>query len=131
VANCHPRKQATKPQTASAAGHSNPRVRFRMRKSAKRASPPRPSFPPTPPPVAVEPVVVTTGPVRVLSKPDVLEKVGGVGWITLRSWIIAGGFPPARQLGPGHGRSHTGWLSHEVDAWLLNAPKRLPKGAKR
>jgi predicted DNA-binding transcriptional regulator AlpA len=87
-------------------------------------------FPPTRPPVPVEPVVVITGPIKVLDKAAVIEKVD-VSWITLRSYIIAGGFPPAREFGPGGGRSHIGWLSSEVDAWLLNSPRRLPKGTKR
>jgi predicted DNA-binding transcriptional regulator AlpA len=99
-----------------------------MRKPKRGTSPSR--FPQTPPPVPVEPVKVVSD-VRVLTKADVLEKVGGVCWITLRSWIKDGGFPPSRELGPGGGRSHTGWLSNEIDEWLLNSPRRLPKGAKR
>ena len=88
-------------------------------------------FPPTEPPVPVEPVAVATGPIQVLDKSAVMEKVGVSSWITIRSWIISNGFPPPRQLGPGNGRSLVGWLSNEVDAWLANRPQRLPKGAKR
>ena len=100
-----------------------------MQKPKRGTSPSR--FPKTRPPVPVEPVVVATGPIRVLDKAAVMEKVGVRSWITLRSWIIAGDFPPARELGPGNGRSLVGWLSSEVDAWLANRPLRLPKGARR
>jgi predicted DNA-binding transcriptional regulator AlpA len=74
--------------------------------------------------------VVIAGPVRVLSKADVMEKVRVRSYLTLRSWIISGGFPAARELGPGQGRSLVGWLSSEVDEWLANRPLRLPKGSK-
>jgi predicted DNA-binding transcriptional regulator AlpA len=101
-----------------------------MPKSPRGTSPSR-KFPKTRPPVPVEPVTVATGPVRVLSKTDVMEKLGIRSYLTLRSWVINNGFPAPRELGPGNGRSLVGWLSSEVDAWLANRPLRLPKGASR
>jgi predicted DNA-binding transcriptional regulator AlpA len=103
-----------------------------MRKSARWTdSSARPPFPKPQPPVPVASPVEVSGPVRVLSKKEVLERLGGISHVTLWSWIKAGAFPPARVLGPGQGhRSRMGWLSTEVEQWLLNAPRRIPKGTK-
>jgi predicted DNA-binding transcriptional regulator AlpA len=66
----------------------------------------------------------------VLSKADVMEKLGIRSYLTLRSWVINNGFPAPRELGSGNGRSLVGWLSSEVDAWLVNRPRRMPKGSE-
>jgi predicted DNA-binding transcriptional regulator AlpA len=93
----------------------------------KPASPSR-KFPEAQPPVPVEPVE-PTGPIRLLSKKEVLAIVG-VSGVTLWSWTKAGTFPAPRVIGPGTGHSRMGWLSTEVEAALLNAPRRYPKGAR-
>jgi predicted DNA-binding transcriptional regulator AlpA len=102
-----------------------------MKRSSKRRSKAhrhgRP-FPNTPPPVPVDAPDLVPGDVRFLSKQEVLAKVN-VSAQTLWSWIKQGRFPAARQYGDGRGRrSKIGWLSSEVDAWMLSAPRRIPKG---
>jgi predicted DNA-binding transcriptional regulator AlpA len=91
---------------------------------------PKKPFPKPPKPVPVPGPSAPTGPIKFLSKKQVLEKVG-VSHVTLREYIKLGLFPPPRVLGPGNGsRSKIGWIEFEVDTHINNLPKRLPKGFK-
>jgi predicted DNA-binding transcriptional regulator AlpA len=59
---------------------------------------------------------------RLLSKPEVLEKIG-VSYPCLWSWMRQGKFPRSREL---HGK--IAWLESEVDSWIANLPVRKLKG---
>jgi predicted DNA-binding transcriptional regulator AlpA len=86
-------------------------------------------FPAMPKAVPVAEPATLTGPVKLLSKKQVLE-IFGVSHVTLRDWIRRGIFPPPVVLGPdGGGRSTIAWIDSEVYAHIANAPRRLPTGA--
>jgi predicted DNA-binding transcriptional regulator AlpA len=74
-----------------------------------------------------------TAPIRILSKKQLLEtKLNNASAVSLWSWIKDDHFPPAIIIGPeggGH-RTKIGWIESEVDAWLVNRPRRVVKGAK-
>jgi predicted DNA-binding transcriptional regulator AlpA len=90
---------------------------------------PRKSFPKPPNAVPLPAHVKPTGPIKLLSKKDVLELIG-VSNVTLWSMIRRGDFPPARQLGPdGAQHSKIGWIDCEVYEVLANLPRRMPKGS--
>src|SRR5262245_16927940 len=95
----------------------------------KKSHPKKP-FPKPPKAVPVAQPATLTGPVKWLSKKQVLE-ILGVSHVTLREYIRQGKFPPPRIIGKdGGGRSKIGWVDAEVYAAINNAPRRLPKGAK-
>jgi prophage regulatory protein len=58
--------------------------------------------------------------IRILRKPEVIERVGKPGVTTLYRWIRDGHFPAPRQVGP----NTVGWLEDEVDAWLRSRPTK-------
>jgi prophage regulatory protein len=47
-----------------------------------------------------------------------LLQLCGISETTLRRWMETEGFPRPRQLGP----RAVGWVSIQVDAWLVNRP---------
>jgi predicted DNA-binding transcriptional regulator AlpA len=61
-------------------------------------------------------------PVRLLSKPEVLERTC-VTFPTIWKWMREGTFPRSRVLG---GKS--AWLEAEVNDWILSRPVRRLKG---
>ena len=71
---------------------------------------------PAAPPEVVRPEV------RLLSKPEVMDRVG-VTYPTIWSWMRAGTFPRSRVLG-----GKTAWIESEVDAWIAALPVRRLKG---
>jgi predicted DNA-binding transcriptional regulator AlpA len=102
-----------------------------MRKSKRGGTiPSRRIFPQPMKPVPVEPAT-PTGPVRILSKQEVMGLVNVKSYITIRTWIKEEGFPPQRVIGPPDGghRSRIGWIDTEVYAWIANRPRRMPKGS--
>jgi len=60
--------------------------------------------------------------VRLLSKTEVLERVGGITFVTIWGWMREGKFPAARSLG---GKSV--WVEAEVEAWIKALPLRKYK----
>jgi predicted DNA-binding transcriptional regulator AlpA len=96
----------------------------------KKSHPKKP-FPKPPKAVPVAEPAALTGPVKLLSKKQVLEIVG-VSHVTLRDMIRRGTFPAPRVIGKdGGGRSKIGWVDAEVYAAINNAPRRFPKGSKK
>jgi predicted DNA-binding transcriptional regulator AlpA len=101
-----------------------------MRKKSVRTNPSRPPFPKAAPPVPPAVPVEVSGPLKLLSKAEVLA-ILGVSTVTLWDWVRKGHFPPGRVLGTGGGhRSRLVWVKTEVEAAVLNSPRRLPKGSK-
>jgi predicted DNA-binding transcriptional regulator AlpA len=87
-------------------------------------------FPEPQKPVPLSAPAEVTGPVKILTKQEVLDLLH-VSDVTLWTWIRDGNFPPSRVFGPGQGRRSTvGWIATEVYAWIANAPRRIPKGSK-
>jgi predicted DNA-binding transcriptional regulator AlpA len=74
------------------------------------------------PTVALTPVADDGDGIRLLSKPEVIERVG-VSYATLWHWMRAGTFPRSRALG-----GKTVWIKSEVEAFMAALPKRLLKG---
>lgn len=60
--------------------------------------------------------------VRLLSKAEVLERVGRT-FPTIWSWMRAGKFPRARDLG-----GRPAWLESAIDGWIAALPVRRLKG---
>ncbi len=90
---------------------------------------PRP-FPKPPKSVPPSAPVEATGPIKLLSKKEVLA-VLGVTNVTLWDWIRKGRFPAAVVVGPpDKHRSKIGWIDTEVYRAIANAPRRMPKGTK-
>jgi predicted DNA-binding transcriptional regulator AlpA len=65
-----------------------------------------------------------TSQARLLSKPEVLDRVG-VTYPTLWSWMLRGEFPRSRKLG-----GKAAWVESEVEAWIGTLPVRRLKGDK-
>ena len=61
-------------------------------------------------------------PPRLLSKPEVLDRVG-VTYPTLWSWMQRGKFPRSRQLG-----GKAAWIEAEIEEWINALPVRRLKG---
>jgi predicted DNA-binding transcriptional regulator AlpA len=103
-----------------------------MRKPRAASGVARPKKPPFPrPPKAVKPSkpVEVPGPVTLLTKKELLAKLR-VTNVTLWDWIRKGHFPAGRIIGPdGGSRSMMVWIESEVDNFITNAPRRLPKGS--
>ena len=55
--------------------------------------------------------------IRVMRREEVTELVG-VSNVTLWRWERDGRFPLRRQIGP----NVVGWLSYEIEEWLLSRP---------
>jgi predicted DNA-binding transcriptional regulator AlpA len=97
-----------------------------MAKRQKPSTRPKKPFPPMPPAVAVV-RPAPTGPVKLLTKEEVLE-ILKVSEVTLWDWIRKGHFPQAVVIGPGTGyRSKQGWVADEVYAFVHNSPRRRLK----
>jgi len=91
---------------------------------------PKKPFPKPRKAVPVSEPVAPTGPIKLLSKKEVLAIIG-VTNVTLWDWIRKGRFPAAVVIGPDGGhRSKQGWIDTEVYSAIANAPRRLPKGSK-
>ena len=65
---------------------------------------------------------LSTGGIRLLSKHEVLDRVG-VTYVTLWNWMRAGTFPRSRVLG-----GKTCWLESDFDAWVAALPETRLKG---
>jgi predicted DNA-binding transcriptional regulator AlpA len=73
---------------------------------------------------AFETAVNSSGP-RLLSKAEVLARLGGVAYTSVFTWMLENDFPRAIELGPPGGRStKIAWLADEVDAWIASRPRR-------
>lgn len=66
-------------------------------------------------------IKTTTG-TRLLSKPEVLDRVG-VSYQTIWSWMRTERFPRSRVIG-----GKICWLEEEVEAWMKALPKSRLKG---
>lgn len=66
----------------------------------------------------------SSGAIRLISKPEVLDRVG-VTYPTLWSWMREGRFPRSRELG-----GKAAWIESEVEAWIAALPVRRLKGDK-
>jgi predicted DNA-binding transcriptional regulator AlpA len=62
------------------------------------------------------------GVIRLISKPEVLDRVG-VSYPTLWSWMREGKFPRSRQLG-----GKAAWIEAEIEEWINALPVRRLKG---
>jgi prophage regulatory protein len=60
--------------------------------------------------------------VRLISKPEVLDRVG-VTYPTIWAWMREGKFPRSRELG-----GKAAWIESEINAWIANRPVRRLKG---
>jgi predicted DNA-binding transcriptional regulator AlpA len=61
-----------------------------------------------------------------IRKPELMQLLGNPAPSTLWSWMSAGRFPLAVELGPPGGRSSAiAWYRHEIEAWLANRPRRV------
>jgi predicted DNA-binding transcriptional regulator AlpA len=88
----------------------------------------RATFDPTPPPpvssAAPQPEVrvvleqARAPPVRLLSRKEVLERVG-LTYPTLWAWMQKGDFPRARDLG-----GKIAWIESEIEKWINELPIR-------
>lgn len=76
------------------------------------------------PPSQVEPAPVSTSPVRLIAKTEVLRRIG-VTYPTLWLWMRQGKFPRSRELG-----GKVAWVEAEIDSWILSRPVRRLKGDK-
>lgn len=74
------------------------------------------------PTVALIPIADDADGVRLLSKLEVIDRVG-VSYATLWHWMRAGTFPRSRALG-----GKTVWIKSEVEAFMAALPKRPLKG---
>jgi prophage regulatory protein len=63
--------------------------------------------------------------VRLISKPEVLDRVG-VTFPTLWKWMREGTFPAAKKLG---GSNKPAWLESDVERWIAALPTQKYKPA--
>jgi len=84
------------------------KLNLKAANAARKSSPPK-----------IENPRITDSQLRLLSKAEVLERVGGVTFVTLWGWMREGKFPAARSLG---GKSV--WVEAEVEAWIKTLPMR-------
>jgi predicted DNA-binding transcriptional regulator AlpA len=61
--------------------------------------------------------------IRLLYKPELLKLVG-VSYGSIFSWMRAGKFPLAREIGPGGRSTRIAWIEQEVLDWLAARPQR-------
>jgi predicted DNA-binding transcriptional regulator AlpA len=64
-------------------------------------------------------------PLRLLSRKEVCERLGGISYPTIWEWMRNGRFPKARVLNGGK----LGWIESEVEAWILAQPLQELKPA--
>ena len=64
---------------------------------------------------------------RLISKPEVLDRVG-VTYPTLWEWMRKGRFPRSRELGGKAARGKVCWLESEIEDWIVSRPIRRLKG---
>jgi|SRR5580692_12461881 prophage regulatory protein len=81
--------------------------------------------PPANPPIDDDDVETIRPPLRLLSKKQVLDRVG-VSFPTIWRWMLAGTFPRARAIGD----LKSVWLESEVEAWINALPTRHLKDDK-
>ena len=62
------------------------------------------------------------GAIRLISKPEVLDRVG-VTYPTIWAWMREGKFPRSRQLG-----GKAAWVESEIEKWIKDLPVRRLKG---
>jgi predicted DNA-binding transcriptional regulator AlpA len=87
---------------------------------------------PFPKPRSVKPSspVKVMGPIKLISKKEVLAKLDGISNSTLWDYIRQGRIPPAVQIGPeGGNRSKIAWIESEVDEAIVKLPRRV-QGSK-
>jgi prophage regulatory protein len=72
--------------------------------------------------MALVPCAGNRPPLRFLSKPDVLERVG-VSYVSIWTWMRAGKFPRSVQIG-----GKVAWYQHEVEDWIASRPIQRLKG---
>jgi predicted DNA-binding transcriptional regulator AlpA len=65
-------------------------------------------------------------PIRLIYKSELLELIG-VSYGSIFSWMRAGKFPVAREIGPGGRGTRIAWIESEVHAWLAARPQRRMK----
>lgn len=83
----------------------------------KAANAARRSFPPN-----IENPRISDSQVRLLSKAELIERLGGITFVTVWKWMREGRFPASRSLG---GKSV--WIEAEVEAWIKKLPVRKYK----
>lgn len=66
--------------------------------------------------------MVAANQVRLISKPEVLDRVG-VTFPTIWKWMREGKFPRSRELG-----GKVAWIESEIEAWIASLPVRRLKG---
>jgi prophage regulatory protein len=66
--------------------------------------------------------MVAANQVRLISKPEVLDRVG-VTFPTIWKWMREGKFPRSRELG-----GKVAWIESEIEAWIAALPVRRLKG---
>ena len=95
-----------------------------MKKFTKRPPPPRRR--PVKTAAQLEPALKAASTVaankRLLFKDEVLERVGGVSFVSLWRWMRDGKFPVAREVG-----GQSAWLESDIDAWMQSRPLRQYK----
>jgi predicted DNA-binding transcriptional regulator AlpA len=64
--------------------------------------------------------------IRLIFKPELLRLIG-VSYGSIFSWMRAGKFPLAREIGPGGRATKIAWLEHEIMEWLAARPQRRMK----
>jgi predicted DNA-binding transcriptional regulator AlpA len=64
--------------------------------------------------------------VRLIFKPELLRLIG-VSYGSIFSWMRAGKFPLAREIGPGGRATKIAWIESEVLEWLAARPQRQVK----
>jgi predicted DNA-binding transcriptional regulator AlpA len=64
--------------------------------------------------------------IRLIFKPELLRLIG-VSYGSIFSWMRAGKFPLAREIGPGGRATKIAWFEHEIMAWLAARPERQMK----
>jgi predicted DNA-binding transcriptional regulator AlpA len=69
--------------------------------------------------------VIPTGPIRMMTKVEVMKAANVKSYTTIWTWIREGIFPPPRQFS-----GTIRWIESEVYEALANGPQRFPKGSK-
>lgn len=65
---------------------------------------------------------------RLIFKPELLRLIG-VSYGSIFSWMRAGKFPLAIEIGPGGRSCKIAWVRTEVEEWLAARPRRRIKPA--
>jgi predicted DNA-binding transcriptional regulator AlpA len=64
--------------------------------------------------------------IRLIFKPELLELIG-VSYGSIFSWMRAGKFPIAREIGPSGRGTRIAWVESEILEWLAARPQRRMK----